>query len=134
MLQILNESYVDVQYDEERYLIKVYWKSEMTSEEYRKAFSLAIDSAKTHRIDSYLSDIRNQKLVSPNDRKWFEEIAFPNAIKAGLKRAAVVFSGNVFKKYYLNNILAKSKKYKLPMKFFTTEEDALIWFDSFEKD
>ena len=46
----------------------------------------------------------------------------PKAIEAGLKRVGVVFDGNVFKKYYLNVILAATNKFGLPLKVFTDLE------------
>jgi hypothetical protein len=57
----------------------------------------------------------------------------PKAIDNGLKRAAVVFDGNVFKKYYINMILQVINKFGIPMKLFSTEEDAVKWFQSFYK-
>jgi hypothetical protein len=99
--------------------------------EYQNAFEVMIEYSKKHTIDNFLSDIRNQGVVSPENRKWFESVMIPKAIDNGLKRAAVVFDGNVFKKYYVNMILQVINKFGIPMKLFSTEEDAVKWFQSF---
>lgn len=104
----------------------------MTDENYKEVFLFCIDYAKTHRCDNFMSDIRNQKIISPETRKWFEEVALPGAIETGLKRGAIVFTGNVFKKYYANNILTRSKNFALPLKFFTSVEDGIKWFETFK--
>ena len=87
--------------------------------------------AKNHEAQNFLSDIREQSVVSPENRKWFEEIMIPQAIDVGLKRAAVIFDGNVFKKYYLNMIIKVTNKFGLPLKIFNSEEEAIEWFKSF---
>ena len=77
-------------------------------------------------IFRFLSDIREQAVISPEDRKWFENEAMPKAVAKGLNAAAVVFNGNVFKKYYLNIILQATNKFGLPMNVFTKRNQRKI--------
>ena len=86
-----------------------------------------LDLQKHKEITRYVSDIRKQSIISPSDRKWFETVALPLAIKQGLKVGAVVFDGNAFKKYYINVLLKATNKYHLPMKVFTELDDAIKW-------
>ncbi|PLX22730.1 MAG: hypothetical protein C0599_05740 [Salinivirgaceae bacterium] len=123
---------VELSYEAELRLGKVRWKKKGTTEEYRDAFIRMLDYAKTSPIENFLSDIRNQGVVSPENRKWFEAEMLPKAIKAGLKRAGSVFDGNAFKKYYMNMIIKVSGKFGLPLKLFNTEEEAIEWFKSFD--
>ena len=55
----------------------------------------------------------------------------PKGIDVGLKRAGVIFDGNVFKKYYLNMIIKVTNKFGLPLKIFNKQEEAIEWFKSF---
>jgi hypothetical protein len=130
---ILEENYVRVVYVPKYKLVKVVWNGTVTSEQYQRAFTMALDFQEkgVAQVHNFLSDIRNQGIVNPENRKWFETYAIPRAIKQGLKRGAVIFDGNIFKKYYLNLILQSTNHYKLPFKFFSQEEDALNWFSSF---
>jgi hypothetical protein len=111
MITLMTEEYADIFYDEQYYLLQIIWKPEMTDEDYKNVFNFCLEYAETHRVDNFMSDIRNQKIISPETRKWFEEEALPNAVQRGLKRAVIVFTGNVFKKYYANNILTRSKNF-----------------------
>lgn len=130
---IQDTDYAEISHDPELYLGKIEWKKKTSMEEYQYAFITLLGYAKDHRTDNFLSDIRKQTVVSPESRKWFETEMLPKAINAGLKRAAVVFDGNVFKKYYINMIIKVSNKFKLPMKIFNEEQEAIDWFNSFRE-
>jgi hypothetical protein len=131
---IVDESYVEVKYVPELSLIMIVWKGKFTYDEYKDAFIKGLDFQMNSgvKVSNFLSDIRNQGVVNPDSRKWFEQNALPRAVSQGLKRAAVVFDGNVFKKYYINIILQATNKFKLPFKFFSSTEDAVAWLKSFE--
>lgn len=105
----------------------IIWKGNISSQNYRETFMYLLEEQKKLGITKFYSDIRQQGVVSPEDRKWFEQEAMPNAVKQGLRAAAIVFSGNVFKKYYINIILQATNKFDLPMKVFTDPDEALNW-------
>jgi hypothetical protein len=130
---IIDNDFVEISYHRELMYGKIEWKRKTNTEEYYFAFETLLEFARNNPADNFLSDIRRQSVVSPENRKWFETEMLPKAIEAGLKRAAVIFDGNVFKKYYINMIIKVSNKFKLPMKVFTSEEDALNWFKSFNQ-
>lgn len=131
---LLKESFVRITYHPDLKMVKVVWDGSFSMEQYQSALEFALDYQLKEEvpIENYLSNILKQGIVNPNTRKWFEQVALPRATKQGLKRAAVVFDGNVFKKYYLNLILQTSRIYRLPLKFFNSEEEAINWFQSFK--
>jgi hypothetical protein len=131
---VFSEKYAQVTFHPELKMVKIVWNGTFTKEQYQKAVESALDfqQKQTLPLENYLSNILNQGIVSPESRKWFEQVAMPRAIKQGLKKGAVVFDGNVFKKYYLNLILQATNIYKLPLKFFSSEEDAIKWFNTNE--
>ena len=134
-MEIISDlAYAQIKFFNEENLVQVRWKSvpKMQLEEYQNALTLALDfqEKNSEKVKFYLSDIREQKILSPDFRKWFEKVAIPRAKKSKLKASAVIFDGNVFKKYYLNNIMNSTKKFGIPFKFFSTREDALIWLES----
>jgi hypothetical protein len=124
---LLDTDYAVVTFDKAKSLGMIKWKGKSTSEEYQQAFVSLLEIQKTNEITRYISDIRNQSVISPSDRKWFETVAFPRAVEQGLKAAAVVFDGNVFKKYYINVVLASTNKFGLPMKVFNDLDEAIEW-------
>ena len=134
MKTILETDYAVAEFYEEDELVQVTWKKisgKLPVEEYQKMFevSLEFQAANKDKIKFFLSDIRLQAVLSPDYRKWFQEVAMPNAIKNGIVKAGVLFEGNVFQKYYLNNIMNTTKKFGVSMKFFGKREDAIKWFN-----
>lgn len=137
MKQIIKENrYVEVFYDTEIKLGMIVWQTNVIpSEEYRGAFEILIEYANENkhtdkRVVYFLSDTRLQGIVSPEDRKWFQQSAVPRAVETGLKKAGAIISGSVFKRYYMNMIIKSLAKFSLPFKVFTNETDALNWITS----
>src|SRR6056297_1056323 len=128
---IIDTDYAEISYDSGLKSGKIVWKRKTTTEEYQYAFITLLEYSKKHPVDNFLSDIRKQGIVSPENRKWFEKEMLPKAIDSGLKRAATIFDGNIFKKYYLNMIIKVSNKFGLPLKVFNSEQEAVEWFKSF---
>lgn len=131
---IFSENHVKITYHHNIKTVKVVWNGAFSKEQYQHAIEAALDFhlKGDFPVDNYLSDILKQGIVNPESRKWFEQVAMPRAVKQGLKRAAIVFDGNVFKKYYINLILQATNAYKLPLKFFSSEQEAIMWFQSFD--
>jgi len=127
---LLDTNYAEVSYDDTICLGKIVWKGAVTAIEYKNSFMVLLDNASKYRTEYFLSDTTNQGVIGTENRKWFEEYAMPEAVKRGLKKAAVVITANVFKKYYINMILASSKKFNLSIKAFSKEEEALIWLQT----
>ncbi len=115
-----------VYYVADKTMGKIVWRGTLTPEEYQKPFLALIDLAKKGTVVTrFMSDIRNQGVVSPESRKWFEKEMVPAAIANGLKRAAVISGSNAFKTYYINLILSSVNKFNLPFKIFNDEEKAI---------
>ena len=133
METLFDTPYATISYEPDIKLLEIKWKAtNFTSEQYREIFNKAVEISSNKPVDNFLSDIIEQKIVSPTDRKWFEEEAIPKAMATGLKRAGIILGGNPFKRYYFNNIMAKTGKFKLPLKAFKNKQSAIEWFKSFE--
>lgn len=133
MKTVFENEFASLTYEEDYKLLTITWTNKKISfEEYRKPFEMAIDFMTENPVDNYISDIREQGIISPNYRKWLQETAFPEAAKAGLKRVVGVANVNIFKQYYINHVFQSAKKFGIPFKMFTTIEEAKEWFKKFE--
>ena len=88
--------------------------------------------SETNTVNSFFSNTKQQGVVSPEDRKWFQDYVLSEAVKNGLKRGAVVTPGSVFKTYYLKLIAKSTSEYNVPLKLFKNEKDAFEWLKSFK--
>lgn len=129
---VFKERYATVTYISEKRTLVLIWDGTITPEEYRKPFLAMIAFGKKTPVDSMLSDISKQGIIGPDSRKWFEKEMMPEAVKTGLKRGAIVTSGNAFKLYYINLILKAINKFPINTKLFNNQKDAFAWLDTFE--
>lgn len=115
-------------YSEKDKLIEVIWDAKnISSEEYRDVFIQALNYAEDAPFELFLSDNTKQGVVSPADRKWFQNYAVKKGISLGLHKAAVVIENNPFKKYYINMILKVVSASGINMKIFTDYNKAKTW-------
>jgi hypothetical protein len=129
--QIFQTNYATVTFHPEKRMLVLIWTGNPNKEEYKQPFLAMIEFGGRTVVDSMLSDITNQGVVSPESRKWFEVDMMPKAAAAGLKRGAIVTSGNAFKLYYINLILSAVNKFPITTKLFNNQKEALEWLDSF---
>lgn len=131
MKTLMREPYAEVLYIPEYSEVRIIWLDiSMSFDDYKNAFTVALKCIEDNRLENYLSDIREQKVLPPSYRKWFQTSIIPKAKAYGLKRASVIFEGNVLKKYYLNHILNTTKKFGIELKFFSEIEQGEKWFKS----
>lgn len=129
---VFENEFSRLSYEEDLKILTITWYNKKLSfEEYQRPFKLALEFMTKKPVENYISDIRNQGIVSPDFRKWLQEVAMPEAAKAGLKRVVGVANVNVFKQYYINNVFQSAKKFGLPFKMFNTIEEAKKWFSEF---
>lgn len=131
---VFEANYAKATYEPDKKRILLVWDGSPTEEEYKAPFNAMLKFAKIHPVDNMVSDISKQGVINPNNRKWFENEMMPQAIDTGMKRAAIVTSGNVFKLYYVNLILSSVNKFGLPVKLFKNQQEAGQWLDGFMVD
>mgnify|MGYP000043967683 CR=1 FL=1 len=131
---VIDQPVVKITYINDLSTITVVWNSKPNNEKYINTFKKVLEflEKSSDTVQNFVSDITNQGIMGPEIRKLFEAEVLPNAIKLRIKRGAVIFDGNVFKKYYLNLILKVANIYKVPFKFFNSEEEVFNWFKSFQ--
>jgi hypothetical protein len=129
METVFENEFARITYEEELKILTISWSGKkLTFDDYKKPFMVALEFMARKPVDNYISDIREQGIISPDYRKWLQETAMPIAAKAGLKRIVGVATVNIFKQYYINHVFQSAKKFGLPFKMFNTIEEAKKWF------
>jgi hypothetical protein len=125
---VLNISVIQITYNSQEKLLNLEWKKEVSIEEYQRAMIECLEFGRIYKVENLISDIRKQKQINPDNRKWFESQVLPTVAKdLDLKRAGIIHDGSWLQKKYLKNILKSAEKYELQIKLFTNEETALRW-------
>ncbi len=123
---LLDKEYALVTYFPEQEMARIKWKGNVNVDQYRNAFMTVYDYAIAgNLVKRFYSDTREQGVVGPENRKWFEKEMLPKAIDAGMERAGTISDANIFKRYYLNMILKSINKFNLPFKLCGSEEEVV---------
>lgn len=127
--------YCKLGYHKDLSIIILKWKNFKTIEfdEFKKPYDIAIKYNENVHVDNYIVDALEQGVISPAYRKWFQDVALKEGVRQGLKRAVFISNANIFKRYYINNIMNSTKTVGLPLKVTTNMNDALAWIKSFYK-
>jgi hypothetical protein len=123
---LLDKDYAEVTYFPEQEMARIKWKGNVSVDQYRDAFLTVYEHAIAgNTVKRFYSDTREQGVVGPENRKWFEKEMLPKAIEAGMERAGTISDANIFKRYYLNMILKSINKFNLPFKLCGSEEEVV---------
>lgn len=123
---LLEKDYAVVTYFPEQAMARIKWKGNVNVDQYRDAFLTVYDHAKAgNLVKRFYTDTREQGVIGPENRKWFEKEMLPKAIDAGLERAGTISDANIFKRYYLNMLLKSINKFNLPFKLCGSEEEVV---------
>ncbi|HEY3430820.1 MAG TPA: ATP-binding protein, partial [Cyclobacteriaceae bacterium] len=68
------------------------WRQQPTSEEYRTLFKKCYEIVRLYNTPYWLSDLRKQGTIPPEDQKWMSENILVDAIQNGLKRIAGIYN------------------------------------------
>ncbi|WP_020532356.1 STAS/SEC14 domain-containing protein [Flexithrix dorotheae] len=110
------------------------WKTYANHETYKYMFTKGVDKFLEVKATSWISDIRNEGVISPELSKWLKSEAIPKAIAGGLKRIAVVMDSDVFKKFYVKNVKQDATEGGIKfMEYFDNLEDAKKWIEEMQE-
>lgn len=130
MKMLLEMEKADLRYNEETNAIELIWKKRHDEETYKTAFTKGLEFIEEYKATGWLSDIRNEGIVSPANSQWMQEEILPKAINLGLKRIAAVLKADVFQEFYVKNVTKQAQKSNQLMKYFDNIEDANKWLTS----
>lgn len=86
----VDEPWLFMRWDEVHQIVHSEWRGFANSAELRAGLVRGLEAINDHHALGYLTDTRKVRVVVRNDQDWIRETWLPLAIKAGLKRIAVV--------------------------------------------
>lgn len=118
---------VQLYYDGNLKVTVIQWRRNVTSEEYREAFKIVLDSLKVYKTPGWISDVTKQGNVNSEDRQWLIQSLGTEAVKYGLKRIAVVGVSERMRIDYYELIQRASVANGVELQLFNSMEEALKW-------
>lgn len=105
----------------------IIWKRNVTSEEYRKAFEVLLQTIRTYNTPGWIADLRNQGVILPQDQQWFISNVLKTAADNGLIRIGAVGFNDPIRKDYYQRMISKTAEFGVELKVFGSIEEAVDW-------
>jgi len=125
MTLLFNHEKAVLRYNRETNAFELIWKKQADEASYKMLFLKGLEAFKETGATAWLSDIRNEGIISPDLSNWLQENIFPKAIENGLKKIAVVMDSDIFKEFYADSIKKHTKGDM--MRYFHSVEAANEW-------
>jgi hypothetical protein len=108
--------------------VELIWKKDITSEEFRQVYLKGLDFASKNKVFFFLSDIRNEGLVSLDDVKWLTREVIAKANNIGIKKIALVNEDDlIFSSIYAESLKKKIENYSIQVNVFSDISSARNW-------
>ena len=109
----------------------IIWKRNVSSNEYRKAFEVVLQTIRTYNTPGWIADLRNQGVITPEDQQWFISNVLKTAAENGLVRIGTVGFNNPIRKDYYQRMISKTAEFGIEFRVFESIEDAVSWMGQF---
>jgi len=97
---------------------------------FERLLSKGAELLETHGATKWLSDDRNNVVVSPEDLAWSDTVWAPRVLKAGFKHWAIVVPSTAVAELQMKALRTKRQKQGLTVEMFERVEDAMAWLES----
>lgn len=119
--------YGTIYWDEVTECVHVEWKGFVHGEMLKTVLNTELDLFKTKDTDRWLADMRHIKVFDEEDSRWVNEVWFPRAIEAGVRRMALPVPESVLAQMSLKRLMQRVKEVYLEKAYFRTLEEAKAW-------
>src|ERR1700738_4861124 len=123
----VDQPWLLMRWDAIHQLVHSEWRAFANSVELRASLLRGIDAIKDHHALGYLTDTRKVKVVVHDDQEWIKEIWLPLAIKAGLKRIAVITAAHGLGKLTVEDVVGLVDDRGLQSRTFDSLEAGSKW-------
>jgi hypothetical protein len=96
-------------------------------QEFRQILTTGIELMKKHEATKWLSDDRENSVLSPEDSEWAMKEWFPNAKNAGWKFWALVVPTDILARMNLKQFVDDYHQQGLRIMVFTDPDQAMEW-------
>jgi hypothetical protein len=123
----LNEPWLSIHWDREHRCVHAEFKGFTNSVEFRAGTLKILDAVRNRSARGLLSDNRGLEGVGEADQLWLRDTWMPGAVKAGIRRIAVVLAHHGVGKIASEEIIGRFGKTEFVTRTFDSVPTALTW-------
>lgn len=124
------DTYVIVSWDESTQAVTVVWKGFVTLDKVRTGLEKALELYQAKGKGKWLADTTQILPFGKEAERWMNEDWFPRAIKAGVKKMALLIPKSSLGKMSLESLMGKVPGTDLTTAYFDNQEAAKKWLIS----
>jgi hypothetical protein len=135
-MPFIDESFVKIDWDEQRQCIVADWKGIGRGEAYRSALDRSLELVRMHRARRWLGIMLEASgTMSPEDTKWLKDDWFPRLLEAGGRKIAIVLPAQALVALQMNRLKREIDAEKpdpeaFLNRYFDNVEEAEAWLTS----
>ena len=125
----VDEPWLHMRWDSQSHCVIAEWKGFATSKEFQGAMTKALEVHRERQAVCFVNDTRGMELVSDEDQRWIRYTWAPMAIKAGVKRIAVVLARHGLSRMAIEGMFAgrRNTGAELDSRTFDSLDTAMEW-------
>lgn len=124
-------NYQECFWDKENKILNFVWLSttkDLDDEVFKNEIKEAGEWVKKYSPDYILLDSQNlQYVITPNLQEWMNEILVPIYIGVGVKKLAVLVSGDLFTKISVEQTIEELPELPFAFRYFQDEKEMRTW-------
>lgn len=124
------EDYARLYFDGNYNIIVIKWKRPVESREFRHVFDAVLRSLNVHHSPGWISDVRQQGMLSNEDQQWFVNTVVPQLAACGLKFVAMIGANDESRRGYQELLRQSSQNYGISVNGFASAEEARAWMET----
>ena len=126
-MNIFESKYVQINYNTITNSVETIWKDFATSDEFRKTIDIVYDAIIKNKPQNWVVDFKRAGVVAVKDQEWFYNKVLPKIARAGIKRAPVVMSDDVFSKAHSDEAKRHMNRMGIESKYFENRQVIEEW-------
>jgi len=132
-MTIFESSYLKIQYNEATQAIWEEWQLDFTQmvvgDNFRQPLEKLIAEIEPNKASKWLCDNTEQKTIDSKDQRWLEKTFYPELLKKGIKKVALVNAKSILGTGYAKNCL-RNLDNTLNVEVFNRNDEAKAWLAS----
>ncbi|MDX2302034.1 MAG: hypothetical protein NW226_04500 [Microscillaceae bacterium] len=126
-MNIFESKYVQVNYNPVTNSVETIWKDFATSDEFRKTIDIVYEAMIKNKPQNWVVDFTRAGVVAVKDQEWFYNKVLPKMARAGIKKAPVVASGDVFSKMHSDEAKRHMNRMGIESRYFENRQAIEEW-------
>lgn len=114
----------------EKKIIRHQYHKFMSGKIFQEFLMTGTEAMRKYGATKWLSDDRNNPILSPTDLKWGQTIWFPATLAAGWKYWAIVQPKAILAKMTMEEEVKRYAEFGITARLFSDAEEAMIWLES----